>query len=457
MGNQDYEQEIDLKELMFAVFHKWRGIILTAVIFGILFGGYKLAVGLTSKEDTETVQQAQEDYNDSLETYKYTLLLYERELDTLRTQIKNQEDYLSNSIIMRLSPYHKNVASADVFVKAIPQDAMEDGQMLTFDPADSILRAYESLISSAALEKIEGIDTEGAYLRELVTTAVDYEGNMLTIQTTYTDAQGAKALRDALLEKLQDREAELQTDFGKHTISFVNKTVSVITDSGLYDFQQRASNMLTTLQKSFNDKKEALKNMKEPVAPSAISTTVNLKSSVKYGVLGGGIGAFLSIFCICIVFLMSDKLKSEREIKNRFSLKILGVFAQVPKKKVFSRVDRWLDRMEGKSSKKPAEVYEIMAVNVRNYMTEGQDIMILGSVSMEKMAAIAEELKTRVSGAEIHIGQDVGISAETLRLLPEAGQIILVEERGVSKNWEIQNQIEVIKSLDKSIIGCVVL
>ena len=113
--------------------------------------------------------------------------------------------------------------------------------------------------------------------------------------------------------------------------------------------------------------------------------------------------------------------------------------------------------MEGKSSKKPAEVYEIMAVNVRNYMTEGQDIMILGSVSMEKMAAIAEELKTRVSGAEIHIGQDVGISAETLRLLPEAGQIILVEERGVSKNWEIQNQIEVIKSLDKSIIGCVVL
>ena len=33
MENHNYEQEIDLKDLMFAVFHKWRGIILVAVIF----------------------------------------------------------------------------------------------------------------------------------------------------------------------------------------------------------------------------------------------------------------------------------------------------------------------------------------------------------------------------------------------------------------------------------------
>ena len=32
MDNHNYEQEIDLKDLMFAVFHKWRGIILVAVI-----------------------------------------------------------------------------------------------------------------------------------------------------------------------------------------------------------------------------------------------------------------------------------------------------------------------------------------------------------------------------------------------------------------------------------------
>ena len=33
------EQEIDLKDLMFAVFHKWRPVILVAVFFGGLFCG----------------------------------------------------------------------------------------------------------------------------------------------------------------------------------------------------------------------------------------------------------------------------------------------------------------------------------------------------------------------------------------------------------------------------------
>ena len=83
--------------------------------------------------------------------------------------------------------------------------------------------------------------------------------------------------------------------------------------------------------------------------------------------------------------------------------------------------------------------------------------MILGSSSVDKTVEIAEELKKRVPGVEIRVGRDMGTSAETLRLLPEAGQIILVEERGISKYGEIQNQVEVIRSLDKAIVGCIVL
>lgn len=457
MDNQSYEQEIDLKDLMFAVFHKWRGIILTAVIFGILLGGYKLGTGLNGKEDAEAAIQAQEDYNESLELYKATLRLYEMDLDTVRDQLESQEEYLANSVLMRLSPYHKNVASADIFIKAYPEENQGEGPILTVDPADSILRAYESLIRSEALENIPGTDTEGIYLRELVSTDVDYQGNVLSVQTAYMDEQGAKSILDALLEGIKDKESGLQAEFGNYKVSILNNTTSVVTDAELYDSQQRASGMLTTLQKSLTDKKAAMDEMKEPTPPSSISITASLKSGIKYGVLGGVLGAFLSIFCICVAFLMSDKLSSEKELKNRFGLKILGVFAQTPKKRVFSGIDSWLDRIEGKSSKKPAEVYEIMAANVRNYMTEGRDIMILGSSSVDKTVEIAEELKKRVPGVEIRVGRDMGTSAETLRLLPEAGQIILVEERGISKYGEIQNQVEVIRSLDKAIVGCIVL
>lgn len=457
MDNQSYEQEIDLKDLMFAVFHKWRGIIITAVILGLLLGGYKLAAGLGSKEDVEAVQQAQEDYNESLEMYERTLKLYELELETIQTKMEMQEDYLSNSILMRISPYHKNVASADIFVRVDSQSDLGEEKILTSDPADSILRAYKSVLSSIELEGALEAHLEELYLKELVTTAVDYEGNVLTIQVAYTDQQGAELLLEELLKGVQSRFPELQREFGNHESIIMNERTSIVTDPGLFDSQQRASNMLATLQKAFTDKKAASDEMKEPAVPSGVSSAASLKSGIKYGVLGGVLGAFLSVFCICVIFLMSDKLSSEKELKNRFGLKILGVFAQTPKKRALSGVDRWLDRLEGKSSKRPEEVYEIMAANVRNYMEEGRDIMMLGSVSKDRAAEIAEELRKRIDGVEIQVGQDMGTSAETLRLLPEAGQIILVEERGVSKYEEIQNQVEVVRSLDKSIVGCIVI
>ena len=44
-------QEIDLKDLMFAVFHKWRPVILVAVICGLLLGGVKGYMTYKSQSD----------------------------------------------------------------------------------------------------------------------------------------------------------------------------------------------------------------------------------------------------------------------------------------------------------------------------------------------------------------------------------------------------------------------
>lgn len=262
---------------------------------------------------------------------------------------------------------------------------------------------------------------------------------------------------DALLNNLESKKNEIQEKLEKHDLIVMDEVVGVTADQGLAGLQQNNTNSFTTLQKNLADKEKAFEELVEPSQPSSLSAASSLKSGIKYGVLGGVLGAFLSIFCICVAFLMSDRLNSEKELKKRFGLRILGVFSQAPRKRAFAGVDGWLNRMEGKRLRHPAEVYEIMAVNVRNYMQTGKKILILGSASNDKMSEIAEELKKRVDGIEIQIGQDMEHYAETLSLLPEAGQIILVEERGKAKFEEIQSQVEVIRSLDKDIMGCVVL
>ena len=96
MDNHNYEQEIDLKDLMFAVFHKWRGIILVAVILGILLGGFKLGSGLINKGSGESVADTEETYAEDQDIYERTQALYELEIEDLKEKIKAQETYLTN-------------------------------------------------------------------------------------------------------------------------------------------------------------------------------------------------------------------------------------------------------------------------------------------------------------------------------------------------------------------------
>lgn len=458
MDNQNYEQEIDLKDLMFAVFHKWRSIILTAVILGILLGGYKLGTGLMNREANGDIQTVQADFAEDVDLFERTNRMYELEIGLLKERVEAQEDYFTNSVLMQLNPYSKNVASAGVFIKTDLLDRMNGTYVLMSDDADGILKAYEQVIKRAeGIERISGTAIEPRYLMELITTSVDYAGNMLNVTVAYKEEAGAQEILEMLLSNLKKEYTEIQSKFGNHELIFMDETSGIITDPGLVNTQRNYSDSLSNLQKSLADKEKALEDLTPPSQPSALSAVSSLKSGIKYGILGGVLGAFLSVFCICVAFLMSDKMSSEKELKSRFGLRILGVFAQISKKRPLSGVDRWLDRMEGKTSRKPAEVYEIMAVNVKNYMEEGQKILILGSASNGKISEIAEELRRRVPGAEIQVGQDMEQYAETLRLLPEAGQVILVEERGKSKYEEIQNQVEVIRSLNKDIIGCVVV
>lgn len=84
MDNQTYEQEIDLKDLMFVVLHRWRGIILAAVIFAVLLGGYKLASASFSTGSEVTVEEQQNDYADEMKLYESTRALYEQDIERLK-------------------------------------------------------------------------------------------------------------------------------------------------------------------------------------------------------------------------------------------------------------------------------------------------------------------------------------------------------------------------------------
>ena len=83
------EQEIDLKDLMFAVFHKWRSLILVAVICGLLLGGVKGFMTYKEQSDPEVRKEADLTYSADLELYEKNKDTYEKENDGNRTGRSN--------------------------------------------------------------------------------------------------------------------------------------------------------------------------------------------------------------------------------------------------------------------------------------------------------------------------------------------------------------------------------
>ena len=51
MYTEDYEQEIDLKDLLFVLLYRWRILLLAAVIGAALLGGYRAVKGNAKQMD----------------------------------------------------------------------------------------------------------------------------------------------------------------------------------------------------------------------------------------------------------------------------------------------------------------------------------------------------------------------------------------------------------------------
>ena len=77
-----YEQEIDLKELLFTLLYRWRPIVLAAVLLGLLLGGYKVVNGLRSQQDETAVEEAREQYDMELAAYNRNVASSEWDIET---------------------------------------------------------------------------------------------------------------------------------------------------------------------------------------------------------------------------------------------------------------------------------------------------------------------------------------------------------------------------------------
>ena len=457
--NNEYEQEIDLKDLMFAVLRKWRLILAAAVLFAVLLGGYKMAGGLRQMQDTAYVEENRAAYERDLEQYEDNKERLGREIENIQASIDEQEKYKEESIRMNINPYDVYEEKLSLYISTdyviLPGMAYQNP-----NTAASILKAYMTIAQNGemynyVLAKMDQ-GMELRYLKELVTITADYENNMLDIAVIGDTKERAAMVMRYIKECIENSHEAVTQAIGAHEVHVVNESSAVTVSLDLEQEQKDFTAKIDQLDQSLTEKTDELDALEEP-ANTLLSRGSVMKSTVKYGVLGGGLGAFVVVFFVCVAFLMSDKLVNEKELKRRYGLVVLGVFAR-KEKGVFAFVDRWLNRLESSAGQDMSEtqIFEVAAANALNHMDGVREVLLIGTAKPEALEAVKNGLTGLLEGANLTVGGDINKEAQAIKKAAACDAVIVVEQRNHSLFGGIEQELDVVQKLDKKIRGCMI-
>ena len=450
-----YEQEINLKDLMFAVLYRWRPIILTAVALALLLGGWRAFSVYRSQNTGAAAQAAYEEYERAVELYEQGKESGERELDSLTERITEQQEYLEKSVLMNISPYNvweaEELLFLDTDYRIMPGMTYQNP-----DYTDTLLQAYQTALTNMSflskVEKETGI--EKRYLKELVTLTT--KSRLLSIRVRSGDKETTESIMNEMMKGIREAEKKLQSSIGDHTISEVSSSSDTLIDLTLLDTQKAQNDQLVTLNDRLAAKKDELDKMEEPKAPAA-SVAGALKSGIKYAVLGGALGAFLVVFLVCVVFLMSDRLYLGKGLKERFRIPVLGAIPAAGRKQ--KGVDGLLARMEGRATDDGTGkegVYDLIAAGISGSVDASAALLVAGTALEEEIEETARQLSIKLPDRQVISGGNLLKNADMLRKLQECGAVVFVERCGHSTYENVGLELEKAAGLKKQVVGFVV-
>ncbi len=447
--NNRYQEEIELKDLMYAVFRRWRSVIVVGIIVAILLGAYK-GISMIKAINNPNVLSEIEDEN---KLYIKTQERYEKEINNIKNDIENKENYLKDSLLMQVDPYNMYVAKLNYYIIAEEQDFRIINYYLSYaQGGDLYSRISEKLKKS--------IDFR--YLSEVLVFTANNDSNMLTVSLVSADSETNSLIIDCVKEGLEERSREIKEKVGEHTFKIINETQYQTIDLNLANTINNIEIEINTLRTNLDNKQIEYEALKEPriVNNSYIEA---IKSLMKFFIVGIVLGVVLATAYHIFMFLFSDKLHDRKKLSNRYQLKLIGDLSKPKYGKLFKKLDRWLAKIFGQvvANASQDDIYQIMAANivVLSSVDHTRDYLITGSVSEETLESIQKKLinMNKLKEMKFNCSGNIATTALTIEKASHCDGIILVEKLYESRISEIEREIEMVKNIGKVILGVILI
>ncbi len=469
MGTQEkMEREINLLELFWRILFSWRQIICLGVIFAIIFGGIKYALDLRvyrSNMDV-TIESVEEKLTDE-ELEDVT------RAKELRERIDTYQDYLNTSIVMQINPYEKTIVELQYYVQSdYMYNYTENNQR---DYTNDLMTLYYNYIRggeiSQSVKEAADVSMSQADVSELISVSIS--GTSMGVIVTCPEEEKLEEIAEVLKSHLSEKEKELQK-IGSHKLVLLNESQNVIADTALMDRKNTISTNITTLNSQFDGLKanmteqqlRLLETETEEKDDKGNEKELALKPSIskKYILLGGIFGIFLVCAWIVCKMVFTARLQNSEEIRTLFSIRLFGEIMIPAKKKPFLNVfDEKLLAVKNRKKKELSLEQQIKVVSANIALSCKQQnvscIYLTGSEYENVDGSVLNLLKQELSVQNIQIkeGGNIFYDAESMKQGTEIGNILFVEQVGLSIYDEVFNELNLAKEQCTTILGAVVL
>lgn len=461
MENRNNDHMIYLKDLIFTALYQWKKLLIGAIALAVLLGGFQGIAGLIDLTDPKTLESITKQNKIQLERYEAEVKSLDMQIETLRGQIRSQQEYLDNSLLMQLEPYAYFEASLVVYVQT-DYHIMPGMTYQTPDKAPDIIRAYEALLlgNDCLQAMADAMGTEPRYLKELLVlnqtantqqTTVQSESNVLSVVAKAPTQEQAQQLLELLLEQVMLQQQSISASVGTHQLTVVEQATRSAIDLKLAETQQAENDRLTALLTAQTTAQTSQATLSKPTLQADGGKAV-LKKAIIFTVIGGVLAVFLGVVILWIGHISSDKVYSARTLSDRTGVKILGTSAsQIPA----AAIDRKLRKLEGRDLADASAKAQLLALNIRKLAEGASTVLLTGTACAQDRQALVAELSQAMPQVKFLNADDVLSDVAALEALTACDVVVLTEQCGISLYSDVIRRIDLIRDYNKQLLGCV--
>ena len=476
MSNQNnYPEtvEVTLPSILFSVVKNRKSIWISILVFAILLGGVRLALGLVSMNNEESFEQAQADYTVAMNLYTSSKETMETQMAELQSEIDRQRTLKESAELLRIDPYHTYTGHLTYYIDT-GYEVSPELSFQTPDYTESLIKAYSDIVLKENLNAIlsECLErdiyslnpvTVGDKIPEQVTNkqivtiekkAEELSEGVIRIVIIGESEEVVKFISKTLIGDIEANTPMLQTTIGEHAMTLLSENCQEGGDADLLKLRQIFDNNLQELIEELQDIVEDYAKLEKP--KEVLSNTSVIIGTILFIVIGAILGFIFSVIWLVIKAVAQDRLTDARELVRRYGLQVLGTITEKDTK------PHWLEKkicesMGISSDLTKEENVALAGAKIDLYSDKGSVIWLTGNISSDRLEKIAEDIQETVGEHQIRVLGNVFDSAEAIHLLRNNGPVVCVTELYQSSHQKIRQMLLIIKKANKELIGFLLL